>query len=108
MARSVADAAIVLSAIAGRDPRDNFTLAQPAKVPDFSKALVPNGLKGVRLGVPRRFGSDDQNIMAAFNASIEVIRKLGATVVDPAEFPDAEELLASNNETLVLDTDFKV
>ncbi|KAI0062507.1 amidase signature enzyme [Artomyces pyxidatus] len=108
MARSVADAATVLTIIAGRDPLDNFTLAQPREVPDFTKALVPNGLKGVRLGVPRLFQSSDPNIMAAFNASIEIIRGLGATVIDPAEFPDAEELLASNNETLVLNTDFKV
>ncbi|VDB86848.1 unnamed protein product [Peniophora sp. CBMAI 1063] len=108
MARSVADAAAILTVIAGRDPLDNFTLAQPAHVPDFTKALVPNGLRGVRLGVPRLFGSNDQNIMAAFNASIRIIRALGATVIDPAEFPDAEELLASNNETIVLDTDFKV
>ena len=108
MARSVADAAAILSVIAGRDPLDNFTLAQPAQVPDFTKALVPNGLRGIRLGVPRLFGSDDPNIMAAFNASIRIIRALGATVIDPAEFPDAEEMLASNNETIVLDTDFKV
>ncbi|KAI0321533.1 amidase signature enzyme [Amylostereum chailletii] len=108
MARSVADAAAILTIIAGRDPLDNFTLAQPAIVPNFSQALNPNALRGVRLGVPRLFQSDDPNITAAFNASIELIRSLGATVIDPAEFPDAEELLASNNETTVLDTDFKV
>ncbi|TFY52698.1 hypothetical protein EVG20_g10440 [Dentipellis fragilis] len=108
MARSVADAAAILTIISGRDPLDNFTFAQPPVVPDFSKALKPNGLKGVRLGVPRLFQGSDKNIIAAFNASIEIIRGLGATVVDPAEFPDAEEILASNNETIVLDTDFKV
>jgi amidase len=108
MARSVADAAAILTVIAGRDPLDNFTLTQPAAVPDYSRALVPNGLKGVRLGVPRLFFPDDQNINAAFNATLDIIRGLGATVIDPAEFSDAEELLASNNETTVLDTDFKV
>ncbi|TFY75630.1 hypothetical protein EWM64_g8381, partial [Hericium alpestre] len=51
---------------------------------------------------------NDQNIIAAFNTSIALIKSLGATVIDPAEFPDAEEMLASNNETTVLDTDFKV
>ncbi|KAI0044868.1 amidase signature enzyme [Auriscalpium vulgare] len=108
MARSVADAAAILTVMAGRDPLDNFTLAQPRVVPDFTKALKPNGLKGIRLGVPRLFQPDDPNIVAAFNASIALIRSLGATVIDPAEFPDAQELLASDNETLVLDTDFKV
>ncbi|ETW77517.1 hypothetical protein HETIRDRAFT_10776, partial [Heterobasidion irregulare TC 32-1] len=108
IARSVADAVAILGVIAGRDALDNFTLAQPARVPDYTAALRRDALRGVRLGVPRLFMPDDQNIVAAFNASLDVIRALGATVVDPAEFPDAEELLASNNETLVLDTDFKV
>ncbi|TFY52700.1 hypothetical protein EVG20_g10439, partial [Dentipellis fragilis] len=108
MARSVADAAAILTIISGRDPLDNFTSAQPPAVPDFSKALKPDGLKGVRLGVPRLFQGSDQNVIAAFNASIEIIRGLGATVVDPAEFPDAEEILASNNETIVVNTDLKV
>ncbi|KAI0030559.1 amidase signature enzyme [Vararia minispora EC-137] len=108
MARSVADAAAILTVIAGRDPLDNFTLAQPAKVPDFTKALVSGGLRGIRLGVPRLFFPDDNNINAAFNETLSVIRELGATIVDPADFPDAGEMLASNNETIVLDTDFKV
>ncbi|OBZ76636.1 hypothetical protein A0H81_03091 [Grifola frondosa] len=107
--RSVADAAVILTAIAGRDPRDNFTLAQPLKVPNYLQALKPDGLKGVRLGVPRKFfETGNANVLAAFNASIDIIRGLGATVVDPADFPDFDELRASDNETIVLDTDFKV
>jgi amidase len=108
MCRSVADAATILSVIAGRDPMDNFTLAQPEHVPDFTKALNPHGLKGVRLGVPRLFQGNDVNIIAAFNASLAILKELGATIVDPADFPDAEELLNSNNETTVLNVDFKV
>ncbi|KAI0260061.1 amidase signature enzyme [Gloeopeniophorella convolvens] len=108
MARSVADAATILTVIAGRDLLDNFTLAAPAHVPDFTKALNANALKGVRLGVPRLFLSGDPNIDGAFNASLLTLKKLGATIIDPAEFPDVEEMLASNNETLVLDADFKV
>ncbi|KAI0291777.1 amidase signature enzyme [Multifurca ochricompacta] len=108
MTRSIADAAIVLTAIAGRDPLDSFTLAAPAHVPDFTKALKKDALSGVRLGVPRLFLSGDPNIDGAFNASLATLKQLGATIVDPAEFPDANELLASNNETLVLDADFKV
>ncbi|KAH9848115.1 amidase signature enzyme [Lenzites betulinus] len=109
MARSVADAAVVLSIIAGRDPRDNFTLAQPPIVPDYTKALKADGLKGVRLGVPRKFFTrTNANIVAAFNASLDTIRNLGATIVDPADFPDFAELEASRNETIVTQTDFKV
>lgn len=108
MARSVTDAAIILSVIAGRDPLDNYTFAQPFPVPDYRKALNPHALHGVRLGVPRKFQGTDDNIIAAFNASLDIIKKLGAVIVDPADFPDADELLASNNETIVLSTDFKV
>ncbi|KAI0062487.1 amidase signature enzyme [Artomyces pyxidatus] len=108
IARSVTDAAIILSFIAGRDSLDEFTLAQPENVPDFTKALKPDGLKGVRLGVPRLFQSEDPNITAAFDAALDIIRGLGATVVDPAEFSGAEELLNNPNEKIVMTTEFKV
>ncbi|KAJ7837915.1 amidase signature enzyme [Mycena leptocephala] len=86
--RSVTDAAIVLSIIAGKDPNDNFTLAQPPVIPDFTKALNKNALKGKRIGVPAR--------------------SAGATIVDPADLPSADEFVTSNNETVVLEVDFKV
>ncbi|KAH9848126.1 amidase signature enzyme [Lenzites betulinus] len=109
MARSVADAATILSIIAGRDPRDNFTFAQPALVPDYTRALNANALRGARLGVPRRAVELlDEARIAAFNKSLETLRAQGATIVDPADFPDSDELLTSNNETIVLTTDFKV
>jgi amidase len=108
MTRCVSDAAIILSVIAGPDPSDNATVTQPEPVPDYRKALVSGALNGVRLGVPRKFVGADENIIAAFNESIEVIRKLGAVIIDPAEFPNADELMASKNEDIVLSTDFKV
>ncbi|KAL7284768.1 hypothetical protein ACG7TL_002075 [Trametes sanguinea] len=93
----------------GRDPRDNFTFAQPPVVPDYTKALKADGLKGVRLGVPRKFLTRvNGNILSTFNASLDIIRSLGATIVDPADFPDFAELEASRNETIVTQTDFKV
>lgn len=108
MCRSVADAATILTVIAGRDPLDNFTLAQPPVVPDFTKALNKNALSGARLGVLRGLVSRNANVAAAFNASLDTMRGLGATIVDPADFPDLQEFLASDNETIVLNTDFKV
>jgi amidase len=114
MTRSIADAAIVLSIIAGKDPNDNFTLAQPSRVPDYTKALKPNALKGKRIGIPRRVFLDDSItgndpfVNVAFEQALEVVRSLGATVVDPADLPSADEIAVSNNETLVLDVDFKV
>jgi len=101
MTRTVADAAIILSVIAGPDPSDSATIDQPQPVPDYRKALTPHALRGARLGVPRKLLGEDKNILAAFNENIEIIRKLGAVIIDPAEFPDSDELLASKAEEMV-------
>ena len=112
--RSVSDAAAVLSVIAGKDPNDNFTLAQPSPVPDYTKALNKNALRGKRIGVPRAvflndsISGNDPFVNIAFEAALETIKSLGATVVDPANLPSAEAIVQSNNETIVLDVDFKV
>jgi amidase len=110
MCRSVTDVALLLSVIAGPDPRDAATLQQPGVLPDYMKALDPNALKGKRLGVPRMFMRDGEAfkaILEAFNASLDTFRALGAEIVDPADFPSAEDMKESQAETLVLQTDFK-
>ncbi|GLB40037.1 putative amidase [Lyophyllum shimeji] len=113
MTRSVADAALVLSVIAGPDPNDNFTLAQPHIIPDFTKALSRNALRGRRLGVPRRaflnatLNDRSEDVNEAFEQALQILRSLGATIVDPADMPAAEEIVRSNNETVVLNVDFK-
>lgn len=113
MTRSVTDAAIVLSVVAGKDPNDNFTLAQPPVVPDFTKALNEDALKGKRVGVPRRVFLDnnitgnDPFVNVVFEQALVTIKSLGATVIDPADLPSADEIVVSNNETIVLDIDFK-
>ncbi|KAF9553773.1 amidase signature enzyme [Agrocybe pediades] len=112
--RSIADAAIVLSVIAGKDPNDNFTLVQPSVVPDFTKALNKNALRGKRIGVPRHaflndsISGNDPFVNVVFEQALNTIRSLGATVVDPADIPTADAIVQSNNETFVLDVDFKI
>ncbi|PFH51875.1 hypothetical protein AMATHDRAFT_190451 [Amanita thiersii Skay4041] len=114
MTRSLTDAAIVLSIIAGKDSNDNFTLSQPPVVPDYTKALNNHALTGKRIGVPRRVFLDpqisglDSSVIDAFETSLKVLAGLGATIVDPADLPSADEIVASNNETIVLDADFKI
>ncbi|KAG1819202.1 amidase signature domain-containing protein [Suillus subaureus] len=108
MCRSVTDAALLLAFIAGPDPRDEATLRQPGIVPDYMKALNKNALKGTRLGVPRAFIRNIKAIEETFNSSLDVFRALGAEIVDPADFPNGEELLASQAEKLVMTVDFKV
>ncbi|KAG1743677.1 amidase signature enzyme [Suillus paluster] len=116
LTRSVTDAAIVLSIIAGPDPNDNFTMAQPMPVPDYTMALSNTSLAGKRIGVPRAvFMNDtmtgnDPYVNQAFEQALEMLKVLGATIVDPADLPSAYELYESNNdnETVVLHVDFKV
>ena len=114
MTRSIADAAIVLSVIAGKDPQDNFTLAQLNQVPDYTKALRKDALKGRRIGVPREvflnssISGDDPSVDQQFEKALDAIRRLGATVIDPANIPSAAEIINSTNEEIVLGIDFKV
>lgn len=114
LARSVTDAAIVLSIIAGPDPNDNFTLAQPMPVPDYTMALSNTSLVGKRIGVPRAvflndsMTGNDPYVNQVFEQALETLKTLGATIVDPADLPSAYEIYESNNETIVLDVDFKV
>src|SRR5712692_6411889 len=78
-ARDVTDAALLLRAIAGADPRDSTCL--PAPVPDYAAGL-PQGLKGLRLGLPDEYFIDgmDPEIERAVRAAVDVVRGLGATV----------------------------
>src|SRR6266566_2876257 len=90
MARSVADAAILLGALTGIDPRDPATKASQGKsFTDYTQFLDRNGLKGVRLGVVRKnFGFND-HVDKLLNDLLAEMKKLGAVVVDPAEIPTA-------------------
>ena len=72
------------------------------------RALDKNALKGARLGVPRTFIHDMKTIEETFNSYLDVFRALGAEIVDPADFPDAEELRVSPTEKHALTVDFKV
>ncbi|KAB5578320.1 amidase [Coniochaeta sp. 2T2.1] len=117
MARTVKDAAYVLSAIAGPDANDNYTSAIPCgRVPDYVAACDYFALRGKRIGVPRNLitlpgGSDDplQPIIPAFEAALDVLRAAGATVVDNITFPGfGNPDYHSNTEGVVLDADFVV
>src|SRR6266576_1748319 len=86
MCRTVTDAAILLGALAGADPGDPATAAAPSTVPDYTKALDPNGLKGARIGVVRAaFGSPEGDRLV--NAALDVLKAQGAVLVDPVEIP---------------------
>ncbi|KIJ05490.1 hypothetical protein PAXINDRAFT_21265 [Paxillus involutus ATCC 200175] len=107
MCRSVADAALLLFFIAGKDESDEATKSQP-EIPDYMKALDKDALKGKRLGVPRKLIKEPNLVEEEFNKALDILRSLGAEIVDPADFRNAEELKASEYERLVLTVELKV
>ena len=93
MARSVADAAAVLGAMTGVDPRDKATLASRGKSQaDYTRFLDARGLKGARIGVVRGlFGYNDFVDKLADDA-IAAMKDQGAVIVDPAEIETLKDL----------------
>jgi len=88
MARTVRDAAILLGAMAGVDARDSATSASAGKAAaDYTKFLDPNGLKGARIGVARKYFGFSDPVDALMNDLIEQIKRAGAEVIDPADLP---------------------
>jgi amidase len=107
--RTVADAAILLGALAGVDPRDPATAGSAGRFQsDYTRFLDPDGLRGARLGIPREvyFGYSEQTDTIA-NAAIETLRSLGAVLVDPANIPTAKQMRDSEAELTVLLYEFK-
>lgn len=105
MTRSVADAAVVLSAITGSDPADAATAgAHPES--DYTKFLKAGDLKGVRIGVARKKATGySPPADRLFEKAIEDLRKLGAEIVDPADIGSMGEY--DDTEELVLQYEFK-
>jgi amidase len=91
MARTVRDAAILLSAIAGADSRDPATSAASSRAPrDYTTTLDKNGLRGARIGVARkRFTGYHPETDKIFEQALDLMKKQGATIVDPADIATA-------------------
>jgi amidase len=101
MARSVADAAALLTAMTGVDPDDAATAGSDAHVAaDYSKFLRAGGLRGARIGVVRKSMGFQPDVDAAMERSITAMRAAGATVVD-AEIPTAGKWDAPEFEVLL-------
>jgi len=90
--RDVTDAALLLSAMVGRDPCDSTSLGLPEPV------ALPSAtdLRGIRLGVPEELTGEgiEPGVLKAFEATLELARELGATV-EPTRLPHAPHALAA-------------
>jgi len=102
LARTVADAAILLAAMSGADPSDPATADGPAGVPDYVAGLSADALHGKRIGVLRNYwgAGDDPKAEAVFDQTIEILKASGAEIVDPIELEidgmwEAEEVAFS-------------
>jgi amidase len=85
MARTVRDAAVLLGVMAGNDPRDPATSG--AKTWDYTQYLDPNGLRGARLGIARKFFGANSRVDRIIDECIAEMKRRGAEIVDPADLP---------------------
>ncbi len=113
MARTVADAALLLGVLEGRgaDPHDPATLRCPRPADgSYLSSLSPSALAGARIGIPRAFyyevgtpasvaasGGLLQSELRVMEAAIAVLRQAGATIVDPADIPSIVDTIPENN-----------
>jgi aspartyl-tRNA(Asn)/glutamyl-tRNA(Gln) amidotransferase subunit A len=92
MTKTVEDAAVLLQALAGRDPYDGTTLDAP--VPDY-RAALRGGLKGLRIGLPKEYYIDgtDHEVMACVRGAVDGCAKAGAEIVE-VSLPHTEYAIA--------------
>lgn len=108
IARGVADAAAVLSVIAGSDPEDPATREADQHATDYTRFLDAGALAGKRIGVVRglmRRRRPDPNVERVLDHAIAVLRERGATVIDPVVIPHVSDF--GYAEMTVLLYDFK-
>ncbi len=106
MARTVADAAILLGALTGVDERDAATRSSKKRASkDYSQFLDKNGLQGARIGVARNMAGSDPRSLKIFESCLEVMKQMGAVVIDPADVPNFNKF--SKTELEVLHYEFK-
>jgi amidase len=102
MARTVTDAAILLGAMTGIDSLDTVTGTSRGHVSaDYTQFLDANGLRGARIGVARQLFGFNDAVDRLMTESIEAIRNLGATIVDPANLETQGKFDASEFEVLL-------
>ena len=103
MTRTVRDAAIMLGAMIGEDPRDSATAGSTShSVADYTKYLDENGLRGARIGVVRaKYSGFSDTVDKLLADAIEVMKRRGAVIVDPADIPTAGKFDDSEFDVLL-------
>ena len=101
LARTVTDAAILLGALTGTDPRDTATSAGNRRaLTDYTAALDKGALKGARIGVLRRDLSENSPVSGVLAESVKAMQSAGAIVID-VDLPTFEDLLIPKGVVLL-------
>jgi amidase len=101
MARTVADAAILLGVMVGHDKRDATTAESKKGVKDYTKFLGRDGLRGAKIGVARQFMGNNAKLKENFEAHVEVLKAGGANLID-VTFPAAPPKLGDDRLQVLL------
>ena len=96
MCRNMSDAAAILGALTGVDPEDSATAASRGKsLTDYTPFLKADGLNGARIGVLRKSFGFNVKVDKVMEASLDVLKKQGATLVDPVALESLEKVRES-------------
>lgn len=102
MARTVSDAATLLSALTGVDSRDEVTRQSQGKShQDYTQFLDPQGMQGARIGVSRNYFGFHEAVDKLMEDAIKAMKDLGATVIDPADIETRRKYGNSGFEVLL-------
>jgi len=90
MTRTVADAAALLTVLAGADTNDPITSRAADHKKDYTQYLINDGIKGTRIGVARQYFGRNDKVDKLIEPQLQVLRDIGATLVD-VEFPKLKD-----------------
>ncbi len=101
MTRTVADAAALLTALAGADPQDSTTKVSRGKAQDYTQFLDPKALKGARIGVARKFFGFNDAVDRLLDAALQEMKRQGAVLIDPADLEHHDQFGRSELDVLL-------
>ena len=102
LGRTVEDVAIMLGAMAAVDERDKTTqLKRRPADSDYIKFLNKDGLSGARIGVARNMLGSDKRIIDILESCLDVMKQMGAVIIDPTNLPNSDTFGESELEVLL-------
>lgn len=100
--RTVEDVAIMLGVLAGADERDKSTqYKRRTAYHDYTKFLIKDGLSGARIGIARNMLGTDKKVIDLFESCLDIIREMGAVLIDPTDMPNIDDIDQSELEVLL-------